>query len=184
MNVVSVVKKRKWVEKIITEMSVIVQLNYWFYVLFIYSKLKRFCQFSQVKQCTDVEQKIIIHQLISVITSLLITQTLTAMHCAQTIIDFIILTQYQSHNDETLWYMSQTLYQVNKLKEVFWEFQSVNKKTNKGHFNFLKFHVITHYIDFIYQYNSANRFNISHSEVTHKYLVKTFYKQINKRDDF
>ena len=83
-----------------------------------FTGLKRFSHFSEVKQWTGVEQKAIIRQLIPVIAPLLTTKEPGAMHCARAIVDFILLTQYKTHDDETLRYLEQALYRIDKTKEI------------------------------------------------------------------
>jgi hypothetical protein len=57
-------------------------------------------------------------------------------------------------------------------------------KIEKNNFNFFKFYVITHYVDFIKKYETANKYDTFHDETRHKYIVKKFYCKINKREIF
>ena len=41
------------------------------------------------------------------------------MYCARAIVDFILLAQYKTHDDETLRYLEQALYRIDKTKVVF-----------------------------------------------------------------
>jgi len=110
------------------------------------------------------------------------------MHYARTIINFIIIARYASHNTKFLKYLNHALYYINKLKDVFKDSRlkvshkkTVNKNDNdsvnlkKRHFNFFKFHVISHYKELIKLYESVKDFNIKHFEAIHKYLIKYFY---------
>jgi hypothetical protein len=56
------------------------------------------------------------------------------MHCAQAIIDFILLTYYKTHDDETLYYLEQALYKIDRTKVVFKWFHPISKATDEGHF--------------------------------------------------
>ncbi len=47
----------------------------------------------------------------------------------------------------------------------------------------LKFHVMTHYVEFIRKYETANEYNTLHDEIN-KYMFKKYYNRINKRDTF
>lgn len=161
-----------------------VQLDYRFRSVSIFLRLKIFRNFSQVKQWIGVEQKAIVRQWISIIASLLVRRASNALHCARVVIDFVLLTQYRIHDEDTLAYMNHVLLRLNILKKIFRALRSTDFDINEGHFNFFKFHAITHYIRFIRNYGVVDEFDISHSEVAHKYLVKAFYKRINKRVDF
>ena len=130
-----------------------------------------------------MKQKAIVYQLLSTIALLLIIQKSAAVLYAWTVIDFVMLADYWSHSDETLWYMNQVLYWINKLKEIFWHFCSKNEN-DREYFNFFKFHIIMYYSEFIYKYESVNEIDSSHFEVLHRHLVKKFFAHINKRDDF
>ncbi|KAI9840208.1 MAG: hypothetical protein M1837_001836 [Sclerophora amabilis] len=161
-----------------------VQLDHRFRQVPHYTGLKRFTHFSEVKQWTGVEQKAIIHQFIPVVAPLLTAHAPAALHCARAIIDFVIMARYRTHDEDTVRYMSHALYRVDKLKEVFRQYRPQDRRTEEGHFNFPKFHAITHYVDFIREFGSTDGFDTSHSEAAHRYLVKAFYGRTNKRDDY
>ncbi|KAN0071144.1 hypothetical protein V8E54_010575 [Elaphomyces granulatus] len=77
-----------------------------------YPGLRRFNNFSTVKQWTGVEQRAVSRQLIPVIASLLTGSTYTI---------------YRSHDGETLRYMELALYQINQLKWVFSRYRTNQK---------------------------------------------------------
>ena len=129
-----------------------VQLNQRFQVVLSYSKLRNFHDFLFMKQWIDVEQKTIVHQLIAIVTSLLIRKASNALYCAQALMNFVMMIQYQSHDDESLHYMNNVIYRINVLKEVFKQFW------HDENFNYFKFHVISHYINFIQRYEDARWF--------------------------
>ena len=54
----------------------------------------------------------------------------------------------------------------------------------KEYFNFLKFHVMSHYVDFIRRYETANEYDTSHDKTRHKYMIKTSYEKTNKWENF
>ncbi len=86
--------------------------------------------------------------------------------------------QYQLHDDEFLYYMNNAIYRINVLKEVFKQFQ------HDENFNYLKFHVISHYMNFIWRYEDADDFNTSYMKIAHKFLIKDYYDFTNKRKNF
>ena len=106
------------------------------------------------------------------------------MHCVQAFVDFILIAQYKTHNNETLHYIEQALYRINKMKVAFRALHPLNKSTNEGHFNFLKFHTMTHYTLFIQDFGVADNYNTEHSKVGHKYHMKDFYRRMNKKQGY
>ena len=70
-----------------------------------FSGLKRFDHFSSVKQWTGNEQKAIVRQLIPVIAPLLVPIAPAAVNCARGILDFVMLSMYSSHDENTLEYI-------------------------------------------------------------------------------
>ncbi len=99
-------------------------------------------------------------------------------------IDFMILAQYHLHNKEILWYLEHTLFQLNKLKNVFHHLQSECSDTDIDYFNISKLHAMKHYASQIQRYDSADNFNTKHSEIAYKHLIKTFFNCINKWETF
>ena len=65
------------------------------------------------------KQKTIVKQLVVATTPLLIQNALEAIQCARAILDFMILTQYVSHDNETLRFIEHALYRLEKTKIVF-----------------------------------------------------------------
>jgi hypothetical protein len=175
------VRKRKRQGRTIKESSGSIQLDERFQCVPAFTGLKRFSRFSNVKQWTDVEQKVIIRQLIPVIAPLLSTKEPGAIHCARTIVDFILLAQYKTHDDEMFEYLDHALYRIDRTKAVFKQFHPVDKATDEGHFNFPKFHAMTHYASGIREYGAADNCDTEYSEAGHKYHVKAFYGRTNKR---
>ena len=141
--------KRKGQGRTLGESSRIVLLDERFQYVLPFTSFKRFHYFSYVKQQTSVEQKAILRQIIPILTPLLIVKELVVIYCAQVFVDFILIAQYKTYNNETLYYIEQVLYRIDKMKVVFKALHLLNKSTNKGHFNFLKFYIITHYTLFI-----------------------------------
>jgi hypothetical protein len=99
-------------------------------------------------------------------------------------VDFILIAQYRSHNEQILRYLNQTLFRVNFFKSVFRETRQFAQKNENEHFNFSKFHVMSHYSDFIRKYDTTDDYEISHNEVKHKYMIKQYYDRTNKRETF
>jgi hypothetical protein len=149
-----------------------------------FTELKIFNHFNRVKQWTKVEQKTIVRQFISMLTSLFINKWSHIVNFIKTLVDFVLLTQYRSHDDNTLQYLEHALHRMNAFKSMFRSHRSLNKKTNEKHFNFFKFHIMTHYAKFIRKFEIVNEYDISHDEAKHKYMIKKYYFKTNKQNDF
>ena len=83
-------------------------------------------------------------------------------------IDLVMLAEYQTHDENTLKYLNQTINQIDNLKKYFHNLQSKNKHTEKEQFNFSKFHVLVHYTDFIKKFETLDEFNSVIFKTDHK----------------
>ncbi|KMU73808.1 hypothetical protein CISG_10156 [Coccidioides immitis RMSCC 3703] len=50
------------------------------------------------------------------------------------------------------------------------------------HFNFLKFHVLVYYIQFICKFGSLDGFDTKNYKISHKHLVKKLFSRTNKQE--
>ena len=99
--------------------------------------------------------------------------------------NFVLITQYITHNKKILKYMKQAIYWINYFKWAFTNYQSINKKDEKSHFNIFKLHSITYYVNQIRLFENAVEMNSAYFEIMHKYFVKAFFNWINKwKDEF
>jgi glutaredoxin 2 len=103
------------------------------------------------------------------IASLLVHNASAAVHFIWTVVNFVMLTQYISHNKNTLQYLKHALFQINKLKNVFQHLCSVNSDISEEHFNIFKLHVMIHYAQHIHQYDSADNIDTEYSEIVYKF---------------
>ena len=104
---------------------------------------------------------------------------------ARAVIDFWTLAQYSSHDDSTLEYMEHALYQMDMLKSAFRKYRINNRdKDESGHFNFPKFHAITHYPEFIPMFGTTDGVDTSQMEAAPKWNVKEHFSRTNKHADF
>jgi hypothetical protein len=180
----SISRKRTYTNSTKQEISNLNQLNARFQSVIAFTDLKKFNQFSDVKQWIEIEQNAIVRQIIFVMISLLINKWFHALNFIRIFVDFVLIAQYRSHNEKILQYMNHVLYWMNCFKSVFRHLRSFDKDINEEHFNFSKFHVMSHYIDFIRKYETTDEYDISHDEIKHKYMLKKYYIRINKRDIF
>jgi hypothetical protein len=103
---------------------------------------------------------------------------------SRALIDFVLMTQYRLYDENTLRYLDHALYRMNFFKDKFRYLRSQNKNTEKNHFNFFKFHVMSHYSNYIRKYEIADEYNTFHDNIKYKYIFKEYYEKINKRDIF
>ena len=94
----------------------------------------------------------------------------------------MILAWYISNDNKTLWYIEYALYKLDKTKisfEYHWPF---NSKLCQFIFNYLKCHIVTDFVWYIWDYGSTINYNIIHSKAVHKNLLKIFYNKIDKKE--
>jgi hypothetical protein len=115
-----------------------------------------------------------VRQLIPIITLLLVKHFSKAIYYTRAVIDFIIIVSYKTHSESTLQYLEYALYYINKTKEAFRAVYYREGK-DKGHFNFPKFYIMSHYTNFIRHFGSTNSIDTSHSKAGYKYYLKAFY---------
>ncbi len=123
-----------------------------------------------------------VKQLIATATPLQIQDLPETIYYARVILDFTMLAQYPSHNNETLSCMEHALYRLDKTKNAFENHCSIDAELFRPTFNYAKFHAMTHFVKYIRDYGSAINYDTAHSEAAHKYLLKTFYGPTNKKD--
>ncbi len=126
--------------------SNITQLDERFRNILPFIVLKLFGHYSKVVQWLGNKQKAMVKQLIIVATPLLIQDVPETIHCAHAILDFTMLAQYPSHNDETLSYMKHTLYKLDKTKIAFENHRLIDAKLFRLTFNSPKVHAMTHFV--------------------------------------
>ena len=79
-------------------------------------------------QWTKNRQKAMFKQLIMSAIPLLIYDASEVIQYGQAILDFTMLAQYISHNEETLCYMEHVLYRLEKTKIAFEQHWPINSK--------------------------------------------------------
>ena len=97
------------------------------------------------------------------------------------------MAEYKSHSNQTLRYMQHALYQINQTKGTFKDARQTDamiRAVKAGHFNFPKWHVMSHYPDWIKLYRSATGFTTGIEEAIHITWIKDFIKQINIRKGY
>jgi len=100
-----------------------------------------------------------LRQLIPVFAPLLSKKFPDLLYVGRAIINFMILARYRSYNKETLRYITEVIYRMDLLKEVFRKYRPVNRDTDKGHLNFTKWYAISYYINTIIAYGLLDRYS-------------------------
>ena len=90
--------------------------------------------------------------------------------------------QYVLHNNEILRYMEYALYKLENTKIAFEYHRPIDSKLCHPIFNYFKFYPISQFVKYIWDYSHAINYNITHSEVAHKYLLKALYNMTIKNE--
>lgn len=107
-----------------------------------YTKLKVFPNgFVQLSQISGMEQKSILRQFIPIVAPLLRKEPLVLL-CTRAIVNLVMISLYPSQSDETLRYLRFYLAIVDISKLAFREIR------HGHHFNFAKWHSMTHMCEF------------------------------------
>jgi hypothetical protein len=144
-----------------------------------FPNLKLFNHFSHVTQWTGDEERDLIRILVPVLTPLLLESSPHALSYIRALIDFTIIAQYKSHDDQSLRYLELALFRMECYQHAFAEYRPTDVD-GQAHFNTPKRHSLTHYADFIKQFGALNGWDSEHMEAAHKYLLKVFYDLTNK----
>lgn len=177
-------RKKKGVRYDVSSAPGAIQLDQRFRSIPLFTGMKTFQNYSSIKQWTGADRRAIVRQIVPVVAPLLSHHAPAAVHYARALVDFVVLAQYTSHDEDTLRYLQHALFRINKLKDIFRHLRPIDSDTNTGHFNIPKLHVMTHYAQHIRRYGSADNVDTEHSEAAHKFLVKDFFDRTNKRESF
>ena len=179
-NVIPGIPKKKKTKQALKDSPGGIQLDARFRAVPHYTGLKHFGHFSHVQQWTGDEQKAVLRILIPVVTPLLLQKAPDTLAYARAIADFVTIVQYRSHDEETVRYLKHAINIINLTKGVFSKQRETKNKKKEPHWNYPKFHSISHYPDFIRRWGAPDGYNSDVMEAAHKYLLKSFYDRTNK----
>ncbi|THU83761.1 hypothetical protein K435DRAFT_688929 [Dendrothele bispora CBS 962.96] len=94
------------------------------------------------------------------------------------VLDFIYMSLYGSHDDETLKYMEEALDDWHVNRDYFIE------AGTREDFNIPKFHSLLHYVDSIRKFGTVDNYNTELFERLHIDFAKQGWRASNKRDHF
>ncbi|KAG0126694.1 hypothetical protein HOY82DRAFT_614502 [Tuber indicum] len=132
---------------------------------------------------------------------LIFTEALT---CAQSIIDFTLIAQYQSDTHEMIQYLEQYLMAFYHHKDVFKEYRKDKSTEKKVHevtarirklegivadkydeeveFNFVKLHLLSYFAHHIWRFGNIQVYSTEFGESSQKMIIKENYRRSNKND--
>ncbi|KAG1812790.1 uncharacterized protein BJ212DRAFT_1448021 [Suillus subaureus] len=129
---------------------------------------------SELSQISDRERKEMAHILLGCLVGKVLRRVILAYH---SLLDFIYLAQYPTHDDHTLGYLQDALDVSHKHKAVLIELGV------RDHFNIPKIHSLTHYINSIHMFGAMDNYNTEAFECLHINFAKNAWRTTNKRDE-
>ena len=105
-----------------------------------------------------------IKQLIVAVITLLIHNAPEAIQFACAILDFTKLAQYVLNDNKTLRCVEHVLYRLKKTKIAFEQHWPINSKLCQPTFNYPKFYIISHFVQYIWDYSNAVNNDIAYSK--------------------
>ncbi|KIY67102.1 hypothetical protein CYLTODRAFT_454797 [Cylindrobasidium torrendii FP15055 ss-10] len=130
---------------------------------------------SALTQISGSERKNMGKILLACVVDRLPPQAATAV---RSILDFIYLAQYRTHDEETLGYMTEALERWRKNKDIF-----IRLKVRED-FNIPKFHALVHYVEMIKLLGTTENFNTEMFERLHIEFAKKGWRASNHRNEF
>ncbi|KAH9921594.1 uncharacterized protein B0H18DRAFT_880069 [Fomitopsis serialis] len=96
----------------------------------------------------------------------------------RSLLDFIYLAQYPTHDDATLQYLTEALKTFHKHKDV------LVKLGIRDHLNIPKLHSLLHYVESIRLFGTTDNYNTEMFERLHIDLAKDAWRASNHKDEF
>ena len=78
--------------------------------------------------------------------------------------------------------MKHALYRLNNTKIAFENHCPIDVKLFQPTFNYQNFHTLIYFIKWIWDYGSIINYNTTYNKAAHKYFLKAFYRQTNKKE--
>ncbi|KAA1479326.1 hypothetical protein DENSPDRAFT_862008 [Dentipellis sp. KUC8613] len=132
---------------------------------------------SGLSQVTGPERKEICKQLLGCLVGKAPSR---AIRATRALLDFLFIAQYQSHSDDTLGYLEDTLAEFHQHKSVFLE-ESARIVPN---FNLPKLHMLEHYVPGIKSIGTTDNSNTEFTERLHIDNAKHAYDATNKKANY
>ncbi len=97
------------------------------------------------------------------------------------------MAQYKPYTDQTPRYMRHALFRINQTKRTFRDARQTGamiREGKNGYFKFPKWHIMSHYPEWIKRYRNAMGFSTGIREVMYITWIKDFFKQTNMRKGY
>lgn len=78
--------------------------------------------------------------------------------------------------------MKHILYRLKITKIEFEQYRLIDTKLCQLTFNYPRFHITSHFVQYIWDYCIMINYDTIYSKVAHKYLLKIFYNKMNKKE--
>ncbi|KAI9640247.1 hypothetical protein NHQ30_011297 [Ciborinia camelliae] len=143
-----------------------------------FPELKHISCYSTKSQWTGADQKDIIRVLVAVLAPLLVPVP-DVLEYVKAVADVATLFLAPSFDDETLGFIEHALDRMYKTRTVF-RHQRKMGKDGLPHWNYPKWHALSHYTQCIRRFGGLDGYNTDAWEAAHKYLLKEFFNRTNK----
>ncbi|KAI0054615.1 hypothetical protein BV25DRAFT_1816824 [Artomyces pyxidatus] len=100
------------------------------------------------------------------------------VRAVRALLDFVYLAQFPTHTKATLAHLQDALNRFHANKSIFIDLGI------RDHFNFPKMHSLTHYVESVRLFGTADNFNTSYSERLHIDFTKDAYRASNRKDEY
>ena len=129
---------------------------------------------SSLSQVSGSERKDMAHILLGCLVGRIPNDVMLTFRA---LLDFIYLTQYPTHDNTTLKYMTDALELFHKHKDVLVEL-SIRK-----HMNIPKLHSLLHYVNLIKNLGTTDNYNTEMFERLHIDCAKKAWREMNHRNE-
>ncbi|KAA1479270.1 hypothetical protein DENSPDRAFT_789011, partial [Dentipellis sp. KUC8613] len=102
----------------------------------------------------------------------------SALVAVRSLLDFIYIAQYPTHDDTTLQYLQDSLEGFMSHRSIF-----VDQLKIRSHFNIPKFHSLLHYVDSIRLYGTTDNYNTEMFKRFHIDFAKEAWRASNHRNE-
>ncbi|KAL0563195.1 hypothetical protein V5O48_018880 [Marasmius crinis-equi] len=136
---------------------------------------------SSLSRLTGQEHNDIARFLLSIIIDIPIPggfSTSRVVRCVRALTDFLYLSQYPAHTDETLALLSNALTRFHENKNIFIDLGI------RPHFRLPKLHFLNHYVWKIKHFGSLDNSNTEYTERLHIDMTKDAYRASNRKDEY
>ncbi|KAF8267150.1 hypothetical protein EI94DRAFT_1842165 [Lactarius quietus] len=136
---------------------------------------------SSLSRVTGQEHDQICQFLLGIIINIRLPDNLSngcLLRSTRALLDFLYIAQYPVHTDTTLELLTEALSRFHANKGVF------SNLGLRDHFNILKFHFMSHYVELIKALGTTDNFNTQYTERLHIDLAKDAYAATNHKDEY